>query len=212
MVLPSEASPVQRSRAGSSCDFGRPSGAERARAPMSSAPAEPSGLDSETSAGAVFSSSQVEQFRAPWRSRASSSGHFERPSGAERARAAVSSAPAEPSGLERPFRAPQRSRAGSMSQTSAGAVFSKPGRAELSRLERPFRAPQRSRAGSSGHFERPSGAERARAAISSAPAEPSGLDVANVGRCGVFEARPSQLSRVKLWSLERPSAPAEILN
>ena len=38
-----------------------------------------------------------------------------------------------------------------------------------------------------------SGAEGARAAISNAPAEPRWLDVANVGRCGVFAARPSQL-------------------
>ena len=105
------------------CLAERLSGAERARAAMSSAPAEPSGLE--------------RPFRAPQQSRTGSSGHFERPSGAERARAAISSAPAEPSGLERPFRAPQRSRAGS-----------------------------------SGRFERPSGAERARAAISSAPAAP----------------------------------------
>ena len=133
MVLPSEASPVQRSRAGSSANVERPSGAERARprkrrqvrcfraarpsnferpgraervrAAFSSAPAKPSGLE--------------RPFRAPKRSRAgssghferpggaelearaaSSSGHFERPSGAERARAAISSAPAEPSGLD----------------------------------------------------------------------------------------------------------------
>ena len=112
---------------------------ERARAAMSSAPARPSGLKRPS--------------RAPQRSRAGSSGHLERPSGAERARAAISSAPAEPSGaraaissapaepsglerpissapaepsgLERLFRAPQRSRAGSKSQTSAGAVFSR---------------------------------------------------------------------------------------
>ena len=96
--------------------------------------------------------------------------------GAERIRAAISSTPAEPSGLERPFRALQRRRAGSKSQTSASAVFSKPGRAELSRLERPCRTPQQSRGGSSGHFERPGGAERALAAISSAPAEPSRLE------------------------------------
>ena len=34
---------------------------------------------------------------------------------------------------------------------------------------------------------RSSGAERARAPMSSAPAEPSGFDLGNVGRCGVFE-------------------------
>ena len=179
---------VERSRHSWSCPVKRlrSSGAERARAAISGAPAEPSGLErqcrapqrsragstSETSAGAVFSSSQVEQFRAPWRSRASSSE------------------------FERPFRAPQRSRAGSSGhfERPSGAerarcrkrrqvrCFREPGRAissalaEPSEFERPFRAPQRSRAGSSGHFERPSGAERARAAISSAPAEPSGLE------------------------------------
>ena len=79
--------------------FERPSGAERARAAIPSAPAEPSGFE--------------RPFRAPQRSRAGSSCHFERPSGAERARAAISSAPAEPSGFERSFRAPQRSREGS---------------------------------------------------------------------------------------------------
>ena len=100
MVLPSEASPAQRSRAGSSCDVGRPSGAERAR---------------------LRRRRQMQCFRA------ARSSNFERLGGAERARAAILSAPVEPSGLERPFRAPQRSRAGS-----------------------------------SGHFERPSGAERAR--------------------------------------------------
>ena len=159
---------VERCRHSWSCSVKRlrSSGAERARAPMSSAPAEPSGLDlgnvgrcgvfeqpgRAISSGLAEPSELERHFRAPQRNRAGSSGYFERPSGAELARAAISSALAEPSGLERPFRAPQRSRAGS-----------------------------------SGHFERPSGAEWARAAISSAPAEPSGLDVANVGRCGVFE-------------------------
>ena len=93
-----------------------------------------------------------------------------RSSGAERARAAISGAPAGPSGLERECRAPQRSRAGSKLETSTGAMFS-------SSQAGQFRAPWRSRASSNGHFERPSRAERARAAISSAPAEPSGLDV-----------------------------------
>ena len=108
-----------------------------------------------------------------------------RPSGAERARAAMSGAPAEPSGLD-------------FGDVGRCSVFEQPGQAissglaEPTGLERPFWAPQWSRAGSSGRFERPSRAERARAAISSAPAEPSGLDVANVGRCGVFEARPSR--------------------
>ena len=125
----------------------RSSGAERARAAISGDPAEPSrlerqcrapqrsraGSNSETSAGAMFSSSQAEQFRAPWQSRASSSE------------------------FERPFRAPQRSRAGS---SARAAISSAP--AEPSGLERPFRAPQQSRGGSSGRFERPSGAERTR--------------------------------------------------
>ena len=75
---------------------------------------------------------------------------FERPSAADQARAAISSAREEPS------------------ISSAPAVPSE--------FERPFRAPQRSRAGSSGHFEGPSRAERARAAISRAPAEPTGLE------------------------------------
>ena len=121
--------------------FERPSGAERARAAVSGAPAEPSWLE--------------RPFRAPQRSRAGSSGHFERPSAAERARAAISSAPAEPSGLERPFRAPQRSRAG------LERLFRAPQRSRAG-SSGPFRATQPSRAGPSGHFERPSGAERAR--------------------------------------------------
>ena len=82
-------------------------GAKRSRAPMSSAPAEPRW--------------QVQCLRA------ARSCNFEHLGGAERVRAAILSAPVEPSGLERPFRAPQWSRAGP-----------------------------------SGHFERPSGADRAR--------------------------------------------------
>ena len=164
---------VERSRHAWSCPVKRlaPSGAERARAAMSGDPAEPSGLDfgDVGRCDAVFSSSQVEQFRAPWRSRASSSGHFERPSGAERARAAVSSAPAEPSGLEQPFRASQWSRVDS-----------------------------------SDRFECPSEAERARVAISSAPAEPSGLDVANVGRCDVFEPGRAELRPGASGGASRP--------
>ena len=126
-----------------------------------------------------------------------------RSSGAERARAAISGAPAEPSGLERQCRAPQRSRAGSKSETSAGAVFSS------SQAEQ-FRAPWRSRVSSSGHFERPSGAERARAAISSAPAEPSGLEVGNVGRCGVFEPGRAELSPGGRKACKRPCGDFEV--
>ena len=58
-----------------------------------------------------------------------------------------------PSELEQRCRAPQRGRP--------------------SRPEQRFRLPQRNRASSSGHFKRPSETERARAAISSAPARPS---------------------------------------
>ena len=48
-----------------------------------------------------------------------------------------------------------------------------------------------------------SGAEGARAAISNAPAEPRWLDVANVGRCGVFAARPSQLIELlSAWNVD----------
>ena len=122
----------QRSRAGSGGHFERPSGAERARAAISSAPAEPSGLDVANvgrCGGFEARPSRLSELSCGGRSLASSRGHFERPSGAGRARAGILSAPAEPNGLERPLRAPQRRRAGSMSQTSAGAVFSRPGRA-----------------------------------------------------------------------------------
>ena len=141
-----------RSRASSSGHFERPSAAERARAAMLSALAEPSGFEIVKSGGAMLSTSQAVQFRAHRRSRASSSGHFERPSGADRARAAISSAPAEPSGLERRFRAPQRSRRGS-----------------------------------SGHrLERPSGADWARSRKR------------RQVRCFRCQAKPAE--RVKLWS------------
>ena len=177
---------VERNRPSWSCPVKRfrSSGAERARAPMSSAPAEPSGLE-------LGNVGRCNVFEQPGRAISSA---LAKPSEFERVRAAISSAPAEPSGLERPYRAPQRSRACSNSETSAGAVFS------TSQAEQ-FRAPWRSRANSSGHFERPSGAERARAAISRAPAEPSGLDVANVGRCGVFEPGRANSS----GHFERPS-------
>ena len=127
-----------------------------------------------------------QRFHPPKRSRAGSSGHFERPSEAgrtrapnlnapakpnnlsaffdrpseaERARAAISGAPARPSGFERLFRASQRRRAGSSDQ---------------------FRAPLRPREG----LEQPFLAqlrlwgrlERARAAISRALAVPSWLE------------------------------------
>ena len=124
-------------------------------------------------------SSQAEHFRAPWwslaissdpferPSRAGASGHFERTSEAERARAAISSAPVEPSVSD----VPNVRRCG---------VFEQPSRlipsalAEPSEFEQPFRAARWTRAGSSGHFERPIGAERARAAISNAPASRAG--------------------------------------
>ena len=146
-----------------------------------------------------------------------------RSSGAERARAAISGAPAGPSGLERECRAPQQSRVGSKLETSTRAMFfEQPGRAissalaEPSEFERPCRAPPQSRAGSSGHFERPSGAERARCrkrrqvrCFRAGQAEPSGLDVGNVGRCGVREARPS---RVKLGSVQAVPGPLRRFN
>ena len=119
-----------------------------------------------------------------------------------------------------------------MSQTSAGAMFSRPGRAELSRLERPFRAPQRNRAGSSGLFGRPGGAERARVAISSAPAKPRGhferpfrasrdsgpsstgqfepcgaLGQARSRKCRQVRCSRARPSRVKFWSVQSAQAP-----
>ena len=111
------------------------------------------------------------------------------------------SGPAESSGLDLRFRAPQQSRPGSSANVErpSGAsgldlgnvgmcsVFEQPGRAISCGLERPFRATQRSRA-----------------AISSASAEPRGLDVANVGRCGIFKARPNQLSELG------PGTPLEV--
>ena len=173
---------VERNRHSWSCPVKRlrSSGAERARAPMSSAPAEPSGLE-------LGNVGRCNVFEQPGRAISSA---LAKPSEFERVRAAISSAPAEPSGLERPYRAPQRSRACSNSETSAGAVFS------TSQAEQ-FRAPWRSRASSSGHFERASGAERARAAISSAPAEPSGLE-------RLFRA-PQRSRAGSSGHLERPS-------
>jgi len=92
------------------------------------------------------------------RSRASSSGHFERPSEAERTRAANVSASAKPSGPEQRFRPPQRSRAGSCGH------FERPSEAEGARaaissapatptgLERLCRSPQRLRGGLEQRF------------------------------------------------------------
>ena len=108
MVLPSEASLVQRSRANSSGHFERASGAERARAAISSAPVEPSGLEignvgrcsvleqRPSNPSALAKRSEFERpFRAPQRSRAASSGHFERPSGAEQRRGVLEAGGAE---------------------------------------------------------------------------------------------------------------------
>ena len=176
---------VERSRHSWSCPVKRlrPSGAERARAAMAGAPAEPSGLDF----GDV---GRCNAFEPPGRTISSalagSSSHFERP--------------VEPSGLERPFRAPQRSRAGSSGhfERPSGAERARCRkrrqvrcfRARPSEFERPFRAPQRSRAGSSGYLERP-----------------SGLEVGNVGRCGVCEAGRGELSS---GACGGPRRPAEI--
>ena len=96
-----------------------------------------------------------------------------------------------------------------------------------SSLDQAFRALQRSqkcwqvhclRAARPSNFERLGGDERpassgaegassraegARAAISNAPSEPKWLDVANVGRCGVFAAGPSQLIELlSAWNVE----------
>jgi hypothetical protein len=71
-----------------------------------------------------------------------------------RARAAISSATAAPSGLELPFRAPLLSRASGLERQHAPLRL-------RGGLEPPFRAPLRHRAVSSCHFERHCGAERA---------------------------------------------------
>ena len=95
-----------------------------------------------------------QRFRPPQRSRASSSGHFERPSEAERTRAANVSASAKPSGLEqrfrppkpsglvRPFRAPQRGRG------SSSGHFERPSDADGARTAMSIApaAPRRARA------------------------------------------------------------------
>ena len=58
-----------------------------------------------------------------------------------------------------------------------------------------------------------SGAERARAPMSSAPAEPSGLDLGNIGKCGVFEqpgrAISSGLAEPSKFQRHFSSAPAK---
>ena len=102
----------------------------------------------------------------------------------ERARAMISGAPAEPSGLERQYRALQWSRAGPKMKTSASALFS-------SSKAKQFRVPWQSCANSSGHLERCSGAEWGRETMSNAPMESSPLEVRNVGRCFVFD-RPGR--------------------
>ena len=101
--------------------------------------------------------------------------NFERPDRAERVRRNdrhFSSAPAKPSGLERP-------------ELARAAISS--ALAEPSWLERSSRAPWRSRAGSSGRFERSSGAER-----------PTSSKRRHV-RCFRSWAEPAE--RVRLWSL-----------
>ena len=81
----------------------RSSGAERARAPMSSAPAEPSGLE----LGHV---GRCNVFEQPGQAMSSA---LAEPSEFERVRAAISSAPVELSGIEQPCRALQRRRSSS---------------------------------------------------------------------------------------------------
>ena len=129
----------------------RSSRAERAQAPLSSAPREPSGFE-------LGNVGRCNVFEQPGRLISSA---LAKPSALQGVRAAISGAPVEPSGLEQPYRAPQRSRACSTSETSVGAVFSSSQAEQL-------RAPWLSRASSSGNLERPSRAERARAAMSSA--------------------------------------------
>ena len=97
-------------------------------------------------------------------------GPVERPSEAEWARAANSSAPVRPSGLERRSRPPQRGRAGSSGQlerpsvaeraraansTARGgpSVFVHPSQSGRAGSHDQFRAPQRRQAGPSSQFE-----------------------------------------------------------
>ena len=114
--------------------FEHPSGAERARTHMSSTLRARMGSNSETSTIAIFSSSQAKQFRVPLKRRANSSRHFERPSGDEWARTAMSSAPKGPSVLE-------------VANVVSCNISEQPGRAissvlaEPSEFERLFRAP-----------------------------------------------------------------------
>ena len=144
---------VERCRHSWSCSVKRlrSSGAERARAPMSSAPAEPSGLD-------LGNVGRCGVFEQPGRAISSA---LAEPSEFARIRAAIPSGPAEPRWQVQCLRAARSSNFEHLNgaERIRAAILSAP--VEPSGLERPFRAPQRSRAGPSGHFERPSGAERA---------------------------------------------------
>ena len=134
-------------------------------------------------------------FRASPRGRAGSSGRFDRLSDTERG---LRRADFErPSDAERGQRGDfersggaERVRAAQKSQTSEGTLF-------LSVLV----APGHAQAAISSARVLP---EQARAADFSAPAKLSGLEVGNVGKCGVLDpARPNE-------TLEHPKAPVEI--
>ena len=140
------------------------------------------------------------QFERPSEAVAAWSGAFERPSEA----AAVSSGPSE---AERQFGRPSEAKAGPSGQFRAGPSKAEGGssdpanskRSRAANLERPSEA---KRAGMVD-LERPSEAEWARAADSSVPPKPSGLELANVGRCGDFE-RPSGAEAVSSGSFGTP--------
>ena len=134
--------------------------------------------------------------------------------GAERSQAPMSSAPAEPSRFDlgnvsrcRVFEQPGRAISSGLAEPSEFERHFSSAPAKPSGLERPFRAPKRSRAGSSGHFERPGGAERARAAVSSAPAEPSGPRSSKRRQEQCFRSWAEPAERVRLWNLWSSQGP-----
>jgi len=140
------------------------------------------------------------------RSRASSSCHFERPSEAERTRAANVSASAKPSGPEQRFRPPQRSRAGSCchferpsdAEGARAAISSAP--ATPTGLELLFRSPQRLRGWLEQRFRAP---QRLRGGLERpfrAPLRPRAGSSSHFERsCGSERARAAILSAQRLW-------------
>ena len=133
----------------------------------------------ETSESAVSSG----KFPAPQQVRVGSSGQRARLSDAKRARGRQHrrwrcSRACKPS-------SPTNSGAEARSGSGSSGHFERPRWAERgSRLQ--FRAPQRCWV-RAVNFERGSHAERARAADSSVPARPNGLEVGIIRRCSVFE-------------------------